>query len=322
MHILIVNNTSIPVKDYGGVERIIWWLGKELHRLGHNITYLVAPGSYCPFAKVKEYHPSILLNDQLPEDVDFVHLCFQSIEKIKKPYLMMHQFNYHPHKEFDINTVFVSKHQAQRNGSTTYVYNAIDPEDYGPVDFKRKRQYLLFLGYAKRPEKNLKDCLTIARKTKSVLAVAGGKDKWFKRRPWVRYKGFLGGEAKNEVLRDSKALLFPVRWHEPFGIAIIEALYFGCPIIGSCYGALPELVPKHVGFLSNSILDLIEATKNLNMFNLRKCHEYVCDQFMVQHMTREYLKLYEKVLSGQSLNEKNPVNGGNFSSKELLPIFK
>ena len=41
-----------------------------------------------------------------------------------------------------------------------------------------------------------------------------------------------------------------MRWHEPFGIALIEALYFGCPVFGTPYGSLPEIVEEGVqGFL-------------------------------------------------------------------------
>jgi len=216
--------------------------------------------------------------------------------------------------------VFISKAHAERNGSSTFVYNGIDLDEYGPVDFGAVRKHLLFLGYAKRPEKNLKDCLKIARKTKNILAVVGGKDKWYRRRPWVAYKGIIGGAKKNEVLQLSKALLFPVRWHEPFGIAIIEALYFGSPVIGSRYGALPELVSTDVGFLSNSINEMIDAVIHLDQFKPRRCHEYVCDQFTAKHITQNYIKLYEKVLGGKTLNEKNPINGGNFYREELLPL--
>ena len=322
MRILIVHNSMIPVKDYGGVERIIWWLGKELTSLGHEVRYLVPLGSQCPFAKVYHLVPERPINAQIPDDIDVVHLCFQSAEKIRKPYLMMYQFNYHSHDRFDINTVFVSQDHAKRHNATTYVHNGIDVDEYGPVDFTVKRKYLLFLGYAKRPEKNLKDCLAICRKTKNILAVVGGKDKWYRRRPWVQYMGFIGGGRKNEVLQQSKALLFPVRWHEPFGIAIIEALYFGCPVIGSTYGSLKELVPRDVGSLSNSVPEMIGSVKNLDRFAPKRCHEYVLENFTSKHMTREYLKLYEKVLAKVPLNAAEPVNNGNFSREDLLPLSR
>jgi len=47
-----VNTGLIPVKLYGGTERVIYSLGKELVKLGHDVTYLVKEGSYCNFAKV------------------------------------------------------------------------------------------------------------------------------------------------------------------------------------------------------------------------------------------------------------------------------
>jgi len=320
MQILLVNNTVIPVKEYGGTERIIWWLGKELNRLGHQVSYLVAPGSSCPFAKVYALDPLKSINEQIPENIDVVHVHFPVKEEIRKPYLITFHGNYHEDDLFDINNVFVSRNHAQRNSSSIYVNNGIDPDDYGPVDFNVKRKYLLFLGYAKRPEKNLNDCITIARKTKNTLAVAGGKFKWFKWRPWVDYKGFVGGSVKNRILQDSKALLFPIRWHEPFGLSILESLYFGSPVIGSRYGSLPDLIKEDIGFLSNSIADMVEAVNHLERFDPKHIHQYVCENYSSNKMAQNYLKLYEKVLSGQSLNVKRPVNGGNFSNKELLPL--
>lgn len=322
MHILIVNNTKIPAVDYGGVERVIWWLGKFLKRSGHKISYLVAPGSECSFAQVLKYDPSVALNQQIPDSVDFVHMCFQTKEQLKKPYLMMHQYNEHFSDEFDINTVFVSQNQAARNKSQCYVHNGIDPDEYGPVEFSNPRKYLLFVGWASRPEKNLRDCLHIARKTGNVLAVLGGRDKWFKRRPWVKYQGFIGGEAKNEFFRQGKALLFPVRWEEPCAVALFESFYFGCPVFGSRYGCLPELINDELGFLSNSRFELAEAVKNrLPQYNPKRIHEYACEHLSAKRMTENYLRLYEKVLSGKTLNEKRPVNGGNFSRDNLLPIY-
>ena len=322
MNILIANNTVIPAKFYGGTERVIWWLGKELTRLGHQVTYIGKEGSSCPFAKVLVYDETRPVNDQIPDDIDVVHLNFQPEGPFKKPYLATHHGNFLDKDEFDINTVFVSRNHAGRNGSTTFVYNGLDPDEYGPVDFDKPRQHLLFLGYAKRPDKNLKDCAVIARKTGNVLAVVGGKPAWFRLRPWMSYKGFLGGEAKNAILQKAKALLFPVRWHEPFGLAVIEAMYFGAPVFASRYGSLPELVPPETGFLSNSISDLIRAVRDLDRYNPRHIHEYVCDNFSAKRMAQDYLKLYDKVLAGETLNPRPPKNGGNYTWGDLLPLEK
>jgi len=322
MHVLIVNDTVLPARLYGGTERVIWWLGKELVRLGHKVTFLVKAGSSSPFADVRFYDPHIPLNDQIPADVDVVHLNFQATDPPHKPYLITHHGNWHFRDEFDINTVFVSRNHAERNGSQTFVHNGIDPDEYGPVDLDKPRKYLLFLGYAKRPEKNLKHCAVIARKTGNVLAVMGGHDIWWCRRPWLEFKGFLGGQEKNAVLRNCKALLSPVRWHEPCGIALLEALYFGMPIFGTTYGCMPEVVIPEVGFLSNSVSALIEAVRFLERFDPHRIHAYACDKFSVRRMTREYLALYEQVLNGRKLNPYPPQNGGNHSWDKLLPMEK
>ena len=41
----------------------------------------------------------------------------------------------------------------------------------------------------------------------------------------------LTSSEKGEILNSSKGLVFPVLWHEPFGLAIIESLYYGCPVL-------------------------------------------------------------------------------------------
>lgn len=112
---------------------------------------------------------------------------------------------------------------------------------------------------------------------------------------------------KNEYIRASKGLIFPVKWHEPFGIALIESLYFGCPVFGTPYGSLPEIVTEEMGVLSTSANVLTEALKTADDFDRKKCHQYVCDIFLSNTMANEYIKLYEKVLSGSNLNPETPV---------------
>ena len=323
MHILIVNDTLIPAKDYGGTERVIWCLGKELVGLGHQVSYLVAEGSVCPFAKrVLSYDPGRSIHDQVPDDVDFVHLFFQIPEPLKKSYLITHEGNYHQ-GAFDANTVFVSANHAKRNGSNVFVFNGIDPDEYGRVDFDKKRQHLLYLAHDKRPEKNLKGCIDMAYHAgRERLVVVGGRRRfnvnglaW-----WVNYRGMVGGEVKNRILNASKALLFPVLWHEPFGMAVIEAMYFGCPVFGTTYGSLPELVPNEAGFLSNSRLALIDAVKHWEQYDARKIHAYACESFSAKKMAQDYLKKYEIVLNGQTLNPHTLLKSDNYIRGNLLPM--
>ena len=58
----------------------------------------------------------------------------------------------------------------------------------------------------------------------------------------------------SSLLNASRGLIFPVRWHEPFGLAVIESLYFGCPVFATPYGALPELVQEVLDKLADGEL--------------------------------------------------------------------
>ena len=70
MHILLVNHAPIPVFAYGGTERVVWDLGKQLVALGHRVSYLVPAGSHCDFAQVLPLQPNQPWDAQIPADVD------------------------------------------------------------------------------------------------------------------------------------------------------------------------------------------------------------------------------------------------------------
>ena len=76
MHILLINNSPIPVFGYGGTERVIWDLGKTLVQLGHRVSYLVPDGSSCDFGHVLPIRPDAPWEGQIPADVDIAHFQF------------------------------------------------------------------------------------------------------------------------------------------------------------------------------------------------------------------------------------------------------
>ena len=312
MHVAIVHNALIPATKYGGIERVIIWLGKELVKQGHRVTYLIPKGSTCHFADVIFWDDSININTIIPKTVDVVHIhCGVSIVP-EKPYIITMHGNTNEQWLLNKNTVFVSKNHANRFGSEVFVHNGLDPVDYGKPSLTTKKKYLHFLGDAAWRVKNIKGAIKIAQKSKMPLEVIGGvrfnfnQGLRFTFSPSIHFHGMIGGETKNKILDQSSGLIFPVRWHEPFGLAIIESLYFGCPVFATTYGSLPEIVNSQVGFLSNKSDDLIEAVKNYKQFNANDCHDYVLKNFTSHQMTNNYLLLYEKVLKGEALNSTNP----------------
>ncbi len=308
MHILQVCNGKVPVLKYGGTERVVWWLSKELHLRGHTISFLVPEGSHADFAEVLTYDPAKPIAEQIPDNVDLVHSHIPLDQPLSKPYVVTLHGNSPPFLEYDINTIFVSHNHAQRHRSDAFVYNGLGLDEYGEVDLKAKRTHLLFLGQ-NRKEKNLKGCRYIAQKLNETLVAAGAEKKQtlfdFQKDTTV-YKGMVGGEDKLELLRHNKALLFPVLWDEPFGLAMTESLYFGAPVFGTRYGSLPEIITPEVGFLSNDKDALTEAVKEMGAYQAKTCHEYVCDHFSAKQMADKYLMYYEQVLNGGTINDQKP----------------
>ncbi len=316
MRILIVNTGIIPVHLYGGTERVIWGLGKELAQLGHEVTFLVRSGSSCDFASVLFIDENKPIVDQIPERFDIVHFNFQpdQLERVTTPYIVtIHGNSNNPEETFDRNAVFVSKNHAYRFQSESYVLNGLDWSDYTQPDLDIKRNYFHFLGKAAWRVKNVKGAIDVVKAANGEkLKVLGGvrfnfeMGMRFTFSPKIGFEGMVGGEKKDRLLNGSKGLIFPIRWHEPFGLAIIESLYYGCPVFGTPYGSLPELVNDEVGFLSNKQSELTEAIQQVESYSIQHCHEYARDRFNSKRMTLDYVKKYEQVLNGETLSPTTP----------------
>lgn len=311
MKILIANNCKIPVFKYGGTERVIWDLGRHLTELGHSVAFLVAKGSKCDFAEVYEFKKNQPLEAQIPSGFDIIHFQFNPKEDFDFPFVVTEHSNHDLKNPMSRNTIFLTKDHAMRHGSDQYVYNGLDWRSYGSVDFSAKRSNFHFLGKAARPDKNIQGAIDVARMAKVKLDVLGGYRLNINRHfrltlsQSVSFHGMVGGAEKFKLLNHSKGLIFPVTWHEPFGLAITESLYFGCPIFGTPYGSLPELTPDDCGFLSDSCSSLAEAILTRH-FDPYACHEFAASRFGVKQMTLGYLEKYQQVLDGQTLNKERP----------------
>jgi glycosyltransferase involved in cell wall biosynthesis len=312
--VLVDRGNPIPALNYGGTERVIWGLGFELSKLGHKVTFIVPKGSVCPFANVLEYFSDININALIPKDTDIVHLSFVPDCLVEYPHIItMHGNNIHTDK-FDLNTVFISKDHAIRHHSDVFVYNGLLWNDYPKVNLSYKREYYHFLAKASWKIKNLAGAAKIAVKSNNRLSVMGG-EKWkfynIKRNPFytlnpkVSYFGQVDNEKKIKIMEKSKGLIFPVLWDEPFGLAIIESLYAGCPVFGTKRGSLPELINEDIGFVSDNENELIDALRE-KKFSPQICHEHAIKYFSSEVMTKKYLVLYDKILHGETLNKTMP----------------
>ena len=314
MNILLICDARLPVFAYGGTERVVWDLANALSAMGHHVRLLAAAGTVCPFAEVLSIDPRRPLKCQIPDDVDIVH--FHNRPDFDPdidffPYVYTQHGNEVSSRPMPLNTVFVSENHAHRFGSDQYVHNGLDWAPYGAPDFARSRKWVHFLGNAAWKVKNLRGAMQVARDAGEILAVLGGYRLNFKRgfrftiSPSVRFFGMVGGQEKLDLLNSSRGLIFPVIWDEPFGLAVIESLYFGCPVFASRRGSLPELVNADTGLLSNDLAELAFALRE-QQFDALACHQHAVERFNANRMAESYIEKYKKVISGASLSPIRP----------------
>jgi glycosyltransferase involved in cell wall biosynthesis len=166
--------------------------------------------------------------------------------------------------------------------------------------------YLAFLGRLS-PEKRPDLAFEIARRVGLPLKIAAKADPteraYFEAEirpqlddPLVEYLGEVGDADKPAFLGGAVALLFPIDWPEPFGLAMIEAMACGTPVIARPRGAVPEVVvPGRTGFVGESIVDLVDGVKRIEAIDRRECRRRVEALFSVERMADGYETLYRRL---------------------------
>ena len=166
-------------------------------------------------------------------------------------------------------------------------------------------QYLAFLGRTSQ-EKGLDRAIAIARaagmKLKIAAKVYPAEREYFHQTiepmlrdagPAVEFIGEVGGRDKDEFLGNAHALLFPIDWREPFGLAMIEAMACGTPVIAWRNGSVPEVIDEGVtGFIVDSIERAVKAVEHVAKLDRHMCRTVFERRFDAVRMTRDYLEVY------------------------------
>ena len=321
MRIAFKHSAVIPVRTYGGTERVLCWLMKELVDMGHEVFLLGPAGCSVSDLGVRFIEAGSDWEAKLPKGIDIIHFFEPMPEHPTEiPSLVTIHGNGQPGEVFNENAVFLSKKHAENHNAECYVYNGIDLSayDFNPRSI-RGWDTFCFLAKAKWKVKNLKDCVRVCKDTKKDLYVAGGRAWSFSR--YIHSLGMVTDPQKLNVLNRSDALLFPVRWHEPFGIAILEAYALGLPVITSAYGSLPELVDRTTGIVCKNYEEFNAAVaKEHNTFDPERIRAYAEKNFSSRIMANSYFKLYKRVIAGEKLNIEEPRSIGAERPETLLPF--
>jgi glycosyltransferase involved in cell wall biosynthesis len=113
------------------------------------------------------------------------------------------------------------------------------------------------------------------------------------RAPGVTWRRRVGVAGKRALFAGVRALVAPARWEEPFGLALVEALLAGCPVVATRRGAAPEIVrPGIDGFLCDGVEETAEALRAAPALDRRAIQEDARRRFSAARMARDYLGVY------------------------------
>jgi glycosyltransferase involved in cell wall biosynthesis len=327
---------SVPPKSYGGTERVVSYLTEALVAAGHEVTLFASGDSItraelvpCCARSLRTDHACM---DQMAHQVRELELVFQRAGDFDLIHFH-NDFIHFPlsrrsriphvttlHGRLDIPDLLplyrefaevpvISISNAQRrplpwlNWRGT-VYHGLPTSLYALGD--GRGGYLAFLGRISH-EKRVDRAVLIARRLGLRLRVAAKVEKAEQdyydrvapllRDPLVEFVGEIGEAEKAEFLGGALALLFPIDWPEPFGLAMIEAMACGTPVVAFRRGSVPEVVDDGVtGFVVDSIEEAAQAVERAAGLSRRRCRETFERRFSTPAMLRRYLGLYDDLL--------------------------
>jgi glycosyltransferase involved in cell wall biosynthesis len=176
-------------------------------------------------------------------------------------------------------------------------------------------RYLAFLGRIS-PDKGVDLAIKIAIEAGWPIRIAARmplpyKDNPEARRDWAYYEnevqpllegpeveliGQVGGKQKDDFLGNAAALLFPIRWPEPFGLVMVEALACGTPVLGLRAGSVAEVVRDGAtGFVRDTSEELAEALSHLSEIDRYVCRREAETRFSAGCMVDRYEGVYKRL---------------------------
>lgn len=304
MRVAVVHHTRLPVKGYGGTERVVVALVRGLAELGHEVTLIAPTGTRVPEAKVVPVPPERFkdiafdLSPLVPVGVELVHFFYPPRVAPARPWLWTLEGTTPPGVTRPANTVYVSQSHAGHHGSRSFVYNGLDPADH--LFRADKDTYDLFLGRL-HSSKGWQLAVEGAKLAQRRLVVAGGWRPSISR--YLRFAGEVDGREKAELLAGARLLWMPAQWEEPFGLTLIEALFSGTPVLGTRRGSLPEVLSPEVAEFGDSVEELVARLPAMEAKQPEACRARAVRYFSHTAMAAEYVRFYREYLATGVLPE-------------------
>lgn len=216
----------------------------------------------------------------------------------------------HPIYEAFDNVPIISISDSQRQpmpkaGWLTTVQHGLPEDLLAPLPIERR--YLAFLGRI-CPEKRVDLAIQIAERAGLPLKIAAKVDKadqeyfddeikpLLDRSPHVEMIGEINDERKSGFLSGAIALMFPIDWPEPFGLAMIEAMACGTPVIAFNRGSVPEVVDDGVtGYIVENVEEAVSALSRIGELSHSRIRAVFERRFTARRMATDYLHVYRSL---------------------------
>jgi len=335
MKVCIISSENLPTPPledthWGGIEAVVYDLACALVELGHDVTLVARPGSKSPM-KLFTTFPDV--PDKLGADErhfnayrDFVsdfegvvhdHSNGKKAHKIALDVLNTMHWCQDPSVALYKNISAVSHAHAKwllqhmpPKSEVKVVHHGINAERF--IYREDKEDYYLFFSVLGL-YKGVIDALLLARDTGAKIFFAGrdGDSSHMIKNsnlPNITYVGEVSNEDRAKLMSEAKALIFPTgafgkaNWLEVFGFVQLEALASGTPVISSSNGACPEIVEDGVtGFICGNYEEMKRAIEQdwVRSIDPYECRLVTETKFSAKIMAKNYIKLYEKLLSGE-----------------------
>jgi glycosyltransferase involved in cell wall biosynthesis len=192
------------------------------------------------------------------------------------------------------------------------IHHGIDPAAFPPG--RGDGGYMLFLGRMST-DKGAHRAIAVARAAGKRVVLAAKMRTPAERRYYEEqvvpllgndavYVGEVGGRRKLALLAGAEALINPIRWPEPFGLVMIEALACGTPVLAFAEGAAPEIIEHgRTGFLCSDEADMAGRLHDVGNLRRADCRASVAARFSTQRMVAEHLELYMEVVGERSVGQ-------------------
>jgi glycosyltransferase involved in cell wall biosynthesis len=332
----------VPPADYGGIERVVYLLGRELLRRGHQVTTFGqsagAPDLHVRGLACEAWTDHLGGSDEAVRWATYLSRVHREIRQGDFDLIHDHcatmgvamalaahgglpifstqhgpvtpaEADFYGEVDDEVGLIGISRAQEAASPGLRWqavVYNAVWVDEL--VFSAEKEEYLVQLARIS-PEKGQHVAIEIARALGLPLILAGkvgeepSCEEYFETRikpalgRGVKWLENVGGTRKAGLLARARAMLFPIQWEEPFGIAVIEAMASGTPVLAISRGAMPELIePGVTGFLGTDAEDLIGAFQDLNEIDPQRCAESARRRFSPEAMAAGYESAYRAAL--------------------------